>query len=112
MADRSEATGDAGVSPRSPEPAEAPTLQLPESAEVAEVANTHMDPPFAPAHSSTHALLGERSARDADQAQAIVGAMVDAASGAGLQSVELRQLGGRLAEAPADAGAVGGVVAE
>lgn len=84
-----------------------PVLDTWQVAEAAEVANTHMDPPFAPAHSSTHALLGERSARDADQARAIVGAMVDAASGAGLQSVELRQLGGRLAEAPADAGAVG-----
>ena len=84
-----------------------PVLDTWRVTEPEEVANTHMDPPFAPAHSSMHALLGGRSARDADQAHAIVGAMVAAAAGAGLETVELRQLGGRLASAPEDAGAVG-----
>jgi FAD/FMN-containing dehydrogenase len=86
-----------------------PRLDTWRVADTPEVPNTHMDPPFSPAHSSAHTLLGSRSASDEAQARGIVRDFVGAAAqrDTGVAISELRQLGGALADSPADAGAVG-----
>jgi FAD/FMN-containing dehydrogenase len=79
------------------------------TAGVEEVPLTHMDPPFGPAHSTAHGLVGGESFRDGDQAERLVRDFVTAATNpdSALMIAELRQLGGALADAPVDAGAVG-----
>ncbi|MDO8382775.1 MAG: FAD-binding protein [Microbacterium sp.] len=72
-----------------------------------EVPHTHMDAPFAPAHSSAHALLGAASPSDADQAHGIVADFLRATTDSSVLISELRQLGGALAERPDGAGVVG-----
>lgn len=87
----------------------APRLDTWRVADALEVPHTHMDPPFSPAHSSAHALLGTRDADDAEQARGVVSAFIGAAArrGTGVGIAELRQLGGALSAAPADSGVVG-----
>jgi FAD/FMN-containing dehydrogenase len=89
--------------------AAAPRLDTWRVADALEVPHTHMDPPFSPAHSSAHALLGARDARDLDQARGVVSDFVAAAAqrDSGVSIAELRQLGGALADSPRDAGVVG-----
>lgn len=79
------------------------------TAGVEEVPLTHMDPPFGPAHSTAHGLVGGAPFRDEDQAERLVRDFVTAATDpdSALMIAELRQLGGALADAPVDAGAVG-----
>jgi hypothetical protein len=66
-----------------------------------------MDAPFAPAHSSAHALLGAASSADVDQAHGIVADFLAATNDSTVLISELRQLGGALSDRPEDAGVVG-----
>jgi FAD/FMN-containing dehydrogenase len=86
-----------------------PLLDTWSAAGTAEVPFTHMDPPMSPAHASRSGLLGSAPSTDARQADAIVAAFVASTTAAEstLAVAELRQLGGALGNAPADAGAVG-----
>lgn len=87
--------------------AAAPRLDTWRVADSAEVAHTHMDAPFAPAHSSAHALVGAAAPTDADQAHGIVADFLRATADSAVLISELRQLGGALAERPEGAGVVG-----
>lgn len=84
-----------------------PRLDTWRVADPAEVAHTHMDAPFAPAHSSAHALVGAAAPTDADQARGIVADFLRATADSAVLISELRQLGGALAERPEGAGVVG-----
>jgi FAD/FMN-containing dehydrogenase len=87
----------------------APRLDTWRVADSLEVPHTHMDPPFSPAHSSAHALLGTNDADDEAQARGVVSDFIAAAAhrDTGVGIAELRQLGGALSGSPADAGVVG-----
>lgn len=92
-----------------------PVLDTWRSAGIAEVPFTHMDPDFGGiAHRTDTALLGAAEGRSAAGSRAIVDAFLAQVTGKGSPFLiaELRQLGGALAEAPADAGAVGGFDAD
>ncbi|MDH6181615.1 FAD/FMN-containing dehydrogenase [Microbacteriaceae bacterium SG_E_30_P1] len=79
----------------------APILDTWKVASPLETANTHMDPPIGPPHTSDHLLL------ESDGPETI-SAFLDAARSeeTRVSSMELRQLGGALSEAPSDGGAV------
>lgn len=87
--------------------AAAPRLDTWRVADPAEVAHTHMDAPFAPAHSSAHALVGAAESTDAGQAHGIVADFLRATADSAVLISELRQLGGALGERPEGAGVVG-----
>lgn len=84
-----------------------PRLDTWRVADQAEVPFTHTDAPFAPAHSSAHALLGTEPSGDADQARGIVADFLGAATDSAVLISELRQLGGALSDRPEGAGVVG-----
>jgi hypothetical protein len=86
--------------------AAAPVFDSWQPADVLEVPHTHMDPPIGAAHVSDHMLLDDRAVPGASTT---VGTWLDLATNGParkLAMVELRQLGGALADAPANGGAV------
>jgi FAD/FMN-containing dehydrogenase len=92
----------------------APVFDSWQPADVLEVPNTHMDPPVGAPHDSDHMLLDDvadagPTGTTGASARSAVGTWLElAAHGVARPAafVELRQLGGALATAPADGGAV------
>jgi len=89
-----------------------PVLDSWQPSDALEVPHTHMDPPFGPAHLADHMLLDDDVASNAvrdGRASGPVASWLELATNGParkLDMMELRQLGGGMAQAPANGGAV------